>query len=170
MKGLKEFEINLYQLDNKQHTFDFEINSDFFSYFENSFIENGNASVNLELDKSENMIQTKFKIKANFELVCDVSLEKFWKGVDIEKTIIFKYGEEDQELSEDVRVISFDTQNLNVASYIFEFIALEIPMKKVHPDLDGKERPDMVYTSENDKEDSEELMDPRWEKLKKLKN
>jgi uncharacterized metal-binding protein YceD (DUF177 family) len=55
---------------------------------------------------------------------------------------------------------------------MYEFIALEIPIKKLHPRFedeteDGTEGK-IIYTSSTGQPD-EETIDPRWEKLKKLK-
>jgi uncharacterized metal-binding protein YceD (DUF177 family) len=78
-------------------------------------------------------------------------------------------------------VIPRDTQKLNVASIMFEFIGLEIPIKKLHPrfliedETEEDEEVIFIYSSEdheqasNDQE-KEEMIDPRWASLKKLKN
>lgn len=167
---MKEFELNLFQLENKHYSFEFEITTVFFSSFQNSLIENGKGKAFLELEKSATMMQLDFNIQLEIELTCDVSLKKFWYPIDTSKEIIIKFGMEDKELSEDVRVIRQDTQKLNIAEYVYEFASLSVPMKKVHPDLENEDRPDLAYTSKTDQEDDKkEEIDPRWEALKKLK-
>jgi uncharacterized metal-binding protein YceD (DUF177 family) len=59
---------------------------------------------------------------------------------------------------------------------MYEFIVLAIPIKKIHPDLKDEEENDdgsnvkIVYSTSTEKEEKkEEEIDPRWEKLKKLK-
>jgi uncharacterized metal-binding protein YceD (DUF177 family) len=168
-KALKEFEINLYQLDNKRYEFDFSISDKFFESFPNSLIENGRGEVNLILDKSASMMQLHFDIQLETELCCDVSLRNFWHPLRSQKEVIIKFGPEDKELSEDVRIIRSDTQKINVAEYIYEFASLMVPMKKLHPDLEKTDRPDLVYISGDDNKDVDET-DPRWDVLKKLKN
>lgn len=122
------------------------------------------------------MIQMDFKIEGVVELTCDRSLDLYDQRISFENKMIFKFGEEEKELSEDVMVILKDTQTINIADLLFEFIGLEIPMKKLHPrfqeddqDLDGA----MVYSSSQDDESDqqqEEDVDPRWAALKDLKN
>ena len=77
-----------------------------------------------------------------------------------------------EELSDEISTIDMGMQILNVSGYIYEFVSLEIPMKKVHPRLRGQERADLVYKDEtpslNDQE-QENKIDPRWEVLKKIK-
>lgn len=170
MKDKKDFSINLYQLDNKQYTYEYLLNTAFFDFYPESLIENAEGEAQLVLDKSPTMMQLHFDINARIELVCDVSLKAFWHPIHVEKDVIIKFGDEDKELSEDVRVIHMDTQQINIADYLYEFASLEIPMKKVHPDLEDAERPDMAYTSSSPEENTSDEIDPRWEALKKLKD
>ena len=167
-RELRDFEINIIQLDNSRHDFTFELDDEFFNLFPESLIEKGKGSAFLTLEKTETMMQLDIHIELTVELVCDLSLKKFDFPIDLRKQVIFKFGEEDKELSEDVRVIVGTTPSINIANYLYEFANLGIPMKKVHPDLVDKARPDLFYTDESDSAKDSEV-DPRWEVLKKLK-
>ena len=70
------------------------------------------------------------------------------------------------------------TNRINLARYVFEYIALALPVKKIHPNLqsDDDESDDeegiLVYTSEStsaNEDQEDDKIDPRWEILKKLK-
>ena len=156
------------RLENKTHHFDFELADSFFNLFPESILKSGKGKAFLDLIKSETMMQLEFTIELDTELTCDISLEDFSHQIETEKSIIVKFGEQAEELSEDVIVISQGTQILNVSSYIYEFLNLEVPMKKIHPKLRDKDRPDLVYTDETETEE-DDTIDPRWEALKKLK-
>jgi uncharacterized metal-binding protein YceD (DUF177 family) len=79
--------------------------------------------------------------------------------------IIFKYGQEEKEISDDMVQITQGTERLELGQYIYEFIALGIPMKRLHPKFQNESDEDtIIYKSEEDKQE----MDPRWEALKKL--
>ncbi|MFT5641088.1 MAG: uncharacterized metal-binding protein YceD (DUF177 family) [Cyclobacteriaceae bacterium] len=80
-----------------------------------------------------------------------------------------KFGDSDYMLSEDVTVLRNDAPSINVMDYIYEFISLAVPMKKLHPDLEGEDLPDLIYSSDIEDDSNEESGDPRWEALKKLK-
>ena len=146
--------------------------------FDGDLVENGQLNAVVSLNKSDSMIQVDFNIEGSLELECDRSLEKFDFPIHIDQNMIYKYGEEDKELSEDVFVIEKNTQTLNVAGIMYEFIGLEIPMKKLHPkfqeeeDEDDESEGSMIYTSESEEdiEQKEEDIDPRWAALKNLKN
>lgn len=149
--------------------------------FENEIVNMGNLHAKVSLEKSETMIQTTFNITGTVQLECDRSLDLFDFPIELERTFIYKLGDETNELSDEAMVIPRDTQKLNVASIMFEFIGLEIPMKKLHPRYSEEEEDDenedevlLIYSSEdNDQtedQENEETIDPRWASLKKLKN
>ena len=177
MKAIKKYDIHIYKLSNGIHEYEFEIKDEFFEMFDGDLIEKGDLNAMIILNKSDSMIQVDFNIQGSLELECDRSLEKFNFPIQVERNMIYKYGDEDKELSEDVYVIEKNTQTLNVASIIFEFIGLEIPMKKLHPkfqeeeDEDDESEGNMVYSSESEEdiEQEKEDIDPRWAALKNLK-
>ncbi len=183
VKEQNQYSIDIYGLDNKSYEFDYELGPAFFEEMPQDLVQKGHFGVHLVLDKSSTMIHLRFKIRGTVELLCDRSLEPFDEPVDTEGVIILKFGDHDEELTEEIFIINRNTTRINVAGYIFEFIALSLPMKKIHPDLREQSSEDtdddtnetLVYSSaeaapENDEEEkSEDKMDPRWEALKKLK-
>ena len=84
-------------------------------------------------------------------------------------------GERHQEITDEIIVIPRDTAALELGQYMYEFISLAVPLKKLHPrfkdeaeenDVEGK----IVYSSQTSEEkNDEEEIDPRWNILKKLK-
>lgn len=170
MKELKAYKIEIFGLSNSTHDFNFTFNDDFFSHFENSLVSKGKGTCDVILTKTDSMITLNLMISGSIELECDRSLELFDFPIQVEKEIIYKYGDEEKELSEDVFVILKGTQELNIASFLYESISLEIPMKKLHPKFQNEpEEDEMIYISEAEEESQEESVDPRWEALKKLK-
>ena len=171
-KVLKSFEINLVRLENGIHHFQFELVPDFFETFENNLVEEGFGKASLVMDKSESMMVLNFTIEVDVLLICDVSTESYRESLNCQKKHIVKFGLTSEELSDEISTIDMGMQILNVSGYIYEFVSLEIPMKKVHPSLRGQERADLVYKDEtsslNDQE-QENKIDPRWEVLKKIK-
>jgi uncharacterized metal-binding protein YceD (DUF177 family) len=97
--------------------------------------------------------------------------------LNLDRKVIFKYGEEPQEISDEIVIITRDEDSIDLGQFMYEFMVLSIPIKKIHPDLlslDENEDDDsevkMVYSTSTEKEEKkEEDIDPRWETLKKLK-
>jgi uncharacterized protein len=176
-KDFQEFDINLYQLKNKQYKYDYRLEESFFQLIENSLVSKGMLEVAVEIDKNEYGLVVNYSINGNVELVCDRSLETFEHPINIKEQVIYKYGEENEELSESLFVIKRDTQKLNLAHSMYELVAVVIPYKKLHPKYgtqDGDEQNDgeLVYKSDDDEVDEpseEQNIDPRWAELLKLR-
>jgi uncharacterized metal-binding protein YceD (DUF177 family) len=72
-------------------------------------------------------------------------------------------------------MIHRDSDTLELGQYMYEFINLAIPMKKLHPryqdEVEDGEEVKLIYSSGTTSTDAEsdEDIDPRWDKLKKLK-
>ncbi len=173
---LGAYSINIVGLSNKVHHFNFELGGEFFRKYGSDLVSTGNFRVDVMLDKHETFIETDFKIQGIVTLTCDRSLEPFDYPIDTTRRMLFKYGEKDEEITDEIMTISRDTVSLELGQFIYEFIALAIPLKKLHPrfqeeadegDAEGK----IVYSSSAEPTETKngEEIDPRWNILKKLK-
>lgn len=168
-KGI--FDIDLFKLTDGKHSFEFDINSSFFSLFEDSVVKNGNGSVKVDLDSNPSLITLNFHLMGEIELVCDRSLDAFMYPIDETYTLRVRYGDHWEELSEELLLIPANTQKIDVGQFVYEFVSLAIPMKKLHPRFEDDADEDFIFTSsENEPETSNESIDPRWNELKKIKN
>lgn len=188
MKFWKTFDIEVIKFKEGKHVIDFEIGDSFFQNFEdNEIVQKGHLTIRVNLNKGANVIELNFHIKGTVQLTCDRSLEVFDHPLDFSEKMIYKYGAEEQEIDEDVYMITRDTPTINVAQLIYEFILLALPAKKIHPDhrneLDDEElevEGGYVYIDRESEEDDtaedpdpqseSKPVDPRWEQLMKLKN
>ena len=92
---------------------------------------------------------------------------------------MYKYGQEEKEINDEIFFITADTQSINVMQLIYEFILLGIPAKKIHPDhLTEEDDEDegegwIVYEAGENNLSEEQIKDdqnPFWKALKNLKN
>jgi uncharacterized metal-binding protein YceD (DUF177 family) len=173
--GVNPYSVNIIGLTNKAHSFDYQFNDEFFVRYSQDLVTGGDFKATVLLDKSETFINAEFKIKGHAALICDRSLDPFEFPIRINRKVVFKYGEEEKELGDDIYTITHDTHNLDLGQLMYEFIALEIPIRKLHPRFKNEEESDdeneegkVIYTSSTEKEEDDK-MDPRWEQLKKLK-
>jgi uncharacterized metal-binding protein YceD (DUF177 family) len=92
--------------------------------------------------------------------------------VEGENKLFVKFGEEHQELADDVIVISDSESEIRIAHYIYELFSLSLPLSFVHPeDEDGNSTCNekmLNKLSEFSIPEEEEQIDPRWSELKKL--
>lgn len=175
MKKLSEYDINLVKLRDKTHEYDFELKNSFFDLFEQNLVNGGNLTAKVILDKSPLLLNLKFQIKGVVNLTCDRSLDEFEYPVDINQNLLIKYGDQEMELDENVLQITHDTQNINIAQHLFDYIGLAIPMKKLHPRFvvdEAAEGDILIYSTakggDADETDNDEALDPRWDILKNL--
>ena len=165
---MRDYKIEIFGLKNGTHEYDFSFDEKLFAEFENSLLSKGKGSCKVVMEKTDSMITLHFQVSGSIELECDRSLELFDHPITISKDLIYKYGDEEKELSEDVFVIPKGTQEINIAAFLFEIIHLEIPMKKIHPKFqDSNENDEIIFSSEDEMKN--ERVDPRWDALKKLK-
>lgn len=183
MKEIKKYDINLVKLGNKSHAYEFELDNRFFELFDQELIQGGNLKADVTLDKSELLLQFNFHIKGTVTLNCDRSLEDFDYPMDVYQTLLVRYGQEDLELDVNVLQIVPETQYINVAQHLYDYIGLAVPMKKLHPrfveeDKELEDNPEaeglLIYSTgpvdeDEDDDDEDGPIDPRFAALKKLK-
>ncbi len=173
--GARAYTVNIVGLSNKEHHFRFEVGDDFFGHYGSSLVSQGSLTAEVVLDKRETLIDATFSIRGTVHLVCDRSLDPFEQPVESERKLVFKFGDRDEELSDEIMMIHRDSEKLELGQYIYEFIALEIPIKKLHPRFreEEDEGPEgkIIYSSKDKEEDNsgDDNADPRWDILKKLK-
>ncbi|MGB3852012.1 MAG: DUF177 domain-containing protein [Tunicatimonas sp.] len=176
MTNLQDFAIDIYKLSNKVYSYQYTVNEAFFGLFAGSQLEKGDLVANVTLDKQETLMMARFVISGTLRLTCDRSLEEFDYPLHTEQTLIYQYGDEEEELTDEIVVITHHTQQINVAQPIYEFVALAVPMKRLHPKYAQDDQPfvdgEIVFSSQPQPEvdvASDTPADPRWEALKKLK-
>ena len=168
--GKGVFDIDIFKLANGEHSFEFDFDSAFFGLFEDSVIENGNGTVKIDLERMPTLITLNFHLIGEIELVCDRSLDTFKYPIDEINKVRIKYGDHWEELSEELYLIPNDTQKIDVGQFVYEFISLAIPMKKLHPRFKDDDEDGFIFSSsDQEQESSKSPIDPRWNELKKLK-
>jgi len=177
VNALREYDINIVGLENKRYEYDFASGNAFFAALEQELIRQGNVQTQVVLDKSETMIRLDFHIVGAVEQICDRSLDEYDEQVDTRQMMLLKFGDHNEELSDEIELIERNTATINVARYIFEFISLSLPMKRLHPRFrDDEEQDDdsnvkLIYSSgpaADDESDDQPATDPRWATLRKL--
>ena len=169
------YSINIVGLKNQEHVFQYDLGNEFFQVYGSDLVSEGKFEVDVLMDKRETLLDVNFRIKGTAKLTCDRSLETFDYPVDTKRKIVFKYGDADEEITDEIIIIHRDTATLELGQYIYEFIALAIPLKKLHPRFADEVDEDdsvgkIVYSSEESSEnENNDEIDPRWNILKKLK-
>ena len=170
----KEFVIQYAGLSIGIHDFEFEAGDKFFKVFESTEIENGKFNIDLELTKQSTMLILNFSIKGTTNVLCDRCSDPFDLEVEGQQRLIVKFGDEDFGDNDEIISLPLSESELDVSRYIYEFIVLSLPQRRVHPDLkNGKTGCNKAVLKKLEeialKEEEEKKTDPRWDKLKSLK-
>ena len=175
MKDLKEFDISFVGLKEGMTQFEYLIEKKFFDFFNYEDFYNSKIDVSLSFLKKATMFELEFTFSGWVEIACDVTNELFQQPIESSFNLIVKFGDEFNDENEDLIVIPYSDHKLNVAQYIYEAIVLTLPIKRIHPGVsDGTLHSEVLdklkelEIKEEEEEESNGEIDPRWNKLKNV--
>lgn len=156
------------------HLFDFKVDAKFFESFENSEIEKGDVDVRVSMNKKTTMLEFEFQIEGKVTVLCDRCLDPVEIEVENEAPLFVKFGDETHEETEELIVLSEQETEIDLSQFIYEFVHLSLPYRRVHPDdKNGKStcNKEMLKRLEELSVNEEKTdTDPRWNELKNLFN
>lgn len=132
----RSFDIAFVGLTHGIHEFNYRIEDKFFVDFGAQDFSNCDTNIKLVLDKHTGFMQLQFDVDGNIETICDrcgnaISVQ-LW---DEFKLIIKLVDDSDtmnsQEEDPDIYYIDRNESHLSVATWIYEFIILSIPLQHV---------------------------------------
>ncbi|MBQ5681231.1 MAG: DUF177 domain-containing protein [Bacteroidaceae bacterium] len=158
MGKLDGYKVDLKGMATDTVSYRWQADNDFFSAVQGSDIKQGLLDVALRVKRTSGAYELEFQLQGEVEVTCDRCLESMNQPIDAFCTLRVVMGEDFVD-DGDVVVIPEREGVINVAWNIYEFAALQIPLRHVHPDCEA-----LSESSE------EERVDPRWADLKKLIN
>ena len=180
MNYLKEFDISFIGLKEGIHQFEYTIDKKFFDFFNYDEFYGSNVKVALSFLKNTTFFELDFAFSGWVEVACDVSTELFHQPIAEKMHLTVKFGDEFNDENEELLIIPYFENKINVAQYIYEAIVLAVPLKRVHPGvIDGSlhsevlERLKEFELKEEDQEEEQienktKENDPRWNKLRNI--
>ena len=128
------------------HDFSFDLKQEFFASLEQPELENGDVEAQVILEKKPGVLSLHFSLNGVVEVICDRCLEPFMMGIDAKQTIFVKMGDTPGEIEDDVIMIHKDDHEIEVGQFMYEFIILALPYKKIHPDI-AEHKPSRSFAS-----------------------
>ncbi len=176
MGRLGTYKVDLKGLKEQSATYEWVVGNDFFALVEGEDVQKGNVNVKLLLTKEADLFNLDFELQGSAVVSCDRCLDDLSLLIDTTGNLKIKLGE-DFDDDGDILIVPEDDGTVNVAWYIYEFIVLSLPLKKVH--APGKCNREMMsklseHLIDEVAEDSDEQdmtsgeIDPRWNDLKKI--
>ena len=143
--------------------------------------------IELTVKKTSRAFELSFQTEGIVWVPCDRCLDEMEQPVTSSDKLMVKFGHEYAEEGDNLIVIPEEEGEINVAWFMYEFIALAIPMKHVHAPgkcnkaVTSKLNKHLRTSGDDDAEESfgagedivvedeaEEQIDPRWNELKKI--
>ena len=154
------YKLHLKGLPIGNHHFEYAVDSVFFKDMESADIRSGNVKVDLDLKYDGNAYSLDFTFKGEIIIACDRCLDDMPLDIDTAYNVIIPESD----------------NYLNVAYMIYDTIALEIPLRHVHPagqcnkEMAAKLRSHTADADLEETDNDEEYTgsDPRWDALKNL--
>lgn len=167
--GKKQYIVKFAGLPVGTHEFEFEIDGKFFEQFNDSEIQQANLKVDLALLKQNHLMQIQFDINGTVNLSCDRCLIDYDFPIEAHEELVVKFGNP-EESTDQILVINEGESQADVSQYLFEYITLALPYRRVPCEEDENVKCDMETKQkleENTVHESEP--NPVWEKLNKIK-
>ena len=161
--------------------YQYQLDNQFFLDLDAPEVQKGRVDVTLKVRKTSGIYQLDFHTEGMVVVVCDRCLDEMEQPIESDDRLRVKLGLEFSE-EDDIVVVPEEDGYINVAWFIYEFIALSIPMKHVHApgkcnkDMVGKLSKHLRVLSDDEDEgldfkelaDQPQAIDPRWNELKKI--
>ena len=167
--------------------YEFLLDNLFFAHIDGPEVQKGKVNVELTVKKTSRAFELSFQTEGIVWVPCDRCLDEMEQPVTSSDQLMVKFGREYAEEGDNLIVIPEEEGEINVAWFMYEFIALAIPMKHVHAPgkcnkaVTSKLNKHLRTSGDDDAEESfgagedivvedeaEEQIDPRWNELKKI--
>ena len=171
MCSIDTFKIDLKGLKESVTTLEYSLDNGFFEAIGACDVQRGELHTEVTITKVADFFRLCFHTTGMVHIPCDLCLDDMDQPIDTTDEIVVKFGAEYRE-DDEVIIVAEDEGILDTAWLIYEFIALNIPIKHVH--APGKCNPAMrKMLAEHDaarssETDGEKPVDPRWSALLKL--
>ncbi len=184
------YNISLKNFSPGVHSYSFALDKKFFDAIDEEEVRKGTLKVELKVRKVAATYEFDFDIHGIVQIPCDRCLDEMDQEIDTHNRLIVKMGKEYSEESDEIVVIPEEEGEINIAWFLYEFIALNIPIKHVHEpgkcnrtmtkklrkhtvipieEEGGEEEKEPLVEDDTDfEENQQETTDPRWDILKGL--
>lgn len=184
-----KYKIGLKGMQENQVVYDFLLDNDFFTIIDAPEIQKGKVNVKLIVKKTSQAFEFNFQTEGVVWVPCDRCLDEMEQVIVSTDKLMVKFGHEYTEEADNLVIIPEEEGEINIAWFMYEFVALALPMKHVHAPgkcnkamasklskhirvaAEDDEAFEMDFHEEAENDNLEEettTVDPRWNELKKI--
>ncbi len=164
--------------------YEFELDNHFFTHMDASEIQKGSVTVRVVVKRFSQTFELNFHTEGVVWIPCDRCLDEMEQPIVSDNCMVVKFGDEYADEGENLIILPQTEGELNVAELMYEFVALAIPLRHVHPTgqcnkIVSEKLKELLCNGEDNEFDQEKESgdfsresvhetDPRWNELKKL--
>ena len=168
---LERFCIDLKALTDEVTPLSWELDDQFFESLEDVQVQGGSLHVSGSIRKAVGFYELQLHTGGTVRIPCDRCLDLMDQPIEADLRLVVKLG---SEYSEDDDIITVDENEgvLQTSWFIYESIALAVPIQHVHQPGDCNDAMMRVlheHSAARSSDADAQKTDPRWEALKKLK-
>ncbi len=182
-----QYKIVLKTLPGGTHTYEYLLDTDYFRKIDSPEVERGKVNATVTVKYNEGEYEIRFQLDGVIQIPCDRCLDDMDWPISQKSRLVVKLGKTYSEESDEIIVIPEDEGEINLAWFLYEFIALSIPVKHVHAPgkcnklMSTKLKKHMVRSGDDEGEtdntfaeadedlsEEPEQTDSRWDDLKQL--
>ena len=138
MEKSMQFIINLRDQKADVAEYGWTLDDAFFQAIEATEVQRGQVDAKLTVQRTSGAFELQFGLKGVLTLPCDRCLEDMELPIETEQTMKAKLGDEYDDDGE-MLTVPITEGTLDVSWLLYEFIALQIPMRHVHAECDEDE-------------------------------
>jgi uncharacterized metal-binding protein YceD (DUF177 family) len=179
LETLKRYEIDLKNKSSlSSEKFDYKLDNVFFDLVEGKEVKQGIVDVAVDIVKVSSAFEINFHTEGVVTVECDRCLGDVEIPIKTDNRLLITFGKTYSETSDEQITVSEEDGTINIAWFIYEFIVLALPMKRVHKtgecdwEMTSKLREYSVEQIDEDAADESEResarIDSRWEALRNL--
>lgn len=176
MGKFDKFKIDLRGMKAATATYEMDIDNTYFANIDGPEVQKGKATVLTTVVKKGDSFEISFDIKGSVVVSCDRCLDEMDQPIETTGALSVKLGNDYGEQGDTI-IVPEREGFINVAWYIYEYVALAIPIKHVH--APGKCNKGMANVLSQHSVGDEEAQagddssydgetDPRWDALKEI--
>lgn len=177
MGRFDKYDVDLKGFKTDSLTMELNLDNNFFADIDGEEFQKGSVSATVTVKKNRDVFDFTFSLSGVVVVPCDRCLDDLEIEVTAENSLKVRLGENYAD-DGDVVIVPESDGDINIAWYLYEFIALALPMKRVHApgkcnhEMTGKLKKhackDENINDVDDADNDSAYIDPRWESLKNI--
>ena len=152
-----------------KYTYNYSLTDEFIEEWKNDEIRGGKVRIDVEMERFEHMLMLSFILTGEVTTMCDRCLGDLVVPVEGKEHLNVRFSDTESCDDENVVVLPEKAFEIDLSQWLYEYVAVRIPMQHIHPDGECDPEVTKYIISEEEEQKDDDEIDPRWEALKKLK-